>query len=274
MSNSIFIILIIVHVLGDYYSQTEKIAKAKEQKFKGVLIHGLQYMITVMLSLLLIRFVATYVTIPSNERLIGYKYVLLGIMILSIIHLCVDCLKWCYQKYIQESLLKKFRLSKRVVDSYVYVLDQASHVLFMLVALKIFTLYIIEIEIVASWDNWIRIFLVLLLIFKPTNVTFGKLFGHIKPPDNFDKDEEIDQTTELVSNNVGRLIGSLERLLVILLLMANQYSAIGFIFAAKSITRFSKISKSQEFAEYYLLGTLFSITATVVVFLIVMKPIL
>lgn len=55
----------------------------------------------------------------------------------------------------------------------------------------------------------------------------------------------------------GRLIGIVERLLIMLLAVAGQYGAIGFVLAAKSIARFKKLD-DQQFAEYYLLGTLLS----------------
>ena len=38
-----------------------------------------------------------------------------------------------------------------------------------------------------------------------------------------------------------------------------QYSAIAFVFTAKSIARFKEIENNQGFAEVYLLGTLASV---------------
>ena len=49
----------------------------------------------------------------------------------------------------------------------------------------------------------------------------------------------------------------------------NQITAIGFIYTAKSITRFKEIEESKGFAEYYLIGTLFSILYVVVAYLII-----
>ena len=40
--------------------------------------------------------------------------------------------------------------------------------------------------------------------------------------------------------------------------IAVQISAVGLVLTAKSIARYDRISKDQEFAEYYLLGTLLS----------------
>jgi hypothetical protein len=55
----------------------------------------------------------------------------------------------------------------------------------------------------------------------------------------------------------GKYIGILERTLILILAATGNISAIGVVFAAKSIARFSELSKKQ-FAEYYLVGTLLS----------------
>lgn len=58
----------------------------------------------------------------------------------------------------------------------------------------------------------------------------------------------------------GRRIGQLERFLVTTLTVLDQFSAIAFVFAAKSIARFKKIENDPLFAEYYLAGTLASVS--------------
>ncbi|MFS0777298.1 DUF3307 domain-containing protein [Neobacillus sp. 3P2-tot-E-2] len=55
----------------------------------------------------------------------------------------------------------------------------------------------------------------------------------------------------------GKLIGYIERLLVIMLTFYSAYPAIGFIVAAKSIARFKQMD-DRNWAEYFLLGTLTS----------------
>lgn len=56
----------------------------------------------------------------------------------------------------------------------------------------------------------------------------------------------------------GRTIGYLERLLIFLLVMAGQFSAIGFLVTAKSILRFGTVSNDREATEYVIIGTLAS----------------
>ena len=56
----------------------------------------------------------------------------------------------------------------------------------------------------------------------------------------------------------GKLIGYIERLLVISLTVVGAYPSIAFIIAAKSIARFKQLD-DRNWAEYFLLGTLSSI---------------
>lgn len=66
----------------------------------------------------------------------------------------------------------------------------------------------------------------------------------------------------------GKMIGMLERALTILFIYMNEPAAVAIIFAAKSIIRFEK-AKLRPFAEYYLIGTLTSITFSVIIGLII-----
>jgi hypothetical protein len=56
----------------------------------------------------------------------------------------------------------------------------------------------------------------------------------------------------------GRVIGVLERLVVFVLVLHGQYTALAFVITAKSMARFKSLD-DREFAEYFLLGTLLSV---------------
>jgi len=61
-------------------------------------------------------------------------------------------------------------------------------------------------------------------------------------------------------------IGILERILILIFIAAGQFSAIGFLIAAKSIFRFNETKDgSNPKAEYFLLGTLVSFTLAIIV---------
>lgn len=61
----------------------------------------------------------------------------------------------------------------------------------------------------------------------------------------------------------GKIIGMLERVITTTFMYLNVPTAIAIIFAAKSIIRFES-AKERHFAEYYLIGTLTSITFAVI----------
>ena len=67
----------------------------------------------------------------------------------------------------------------------------------------------------------------------------------------------------------GAVIGNLERILSAIFLAMNQITAIGFIYTAKSIARFKEIEENKGFAEYYLIGTLFSILYVVIAYFLI-----
>lgn len=58
----------------------------------------------------------------------------------------------------------------------------------------------------------------------------------------------------------GRLIGRLERLMILMLVLAGQAAGIGFLIAAKSILRFNELARDDDIrvSEYVIIGTLAS----------------
>ena len=73
--------------------------------------------------------------------------------------------------------------------------------------------------------------------------------------------------------SAGSWIGILERLLIVTFVLAGQYSAIGFLIAAKSILRFG--DKDGRFprkqSEYILIGTLLSFSFAIYTAIVAIK---
>jgi len=63
----------------------------------------------------------------------------------------------------------------------------------------------------------------------------------------------------------GVWIGFFERLLILTFILSNQFAAVGFLIAAKSILRFSDKENTQKKTEYVLIGTLMSFAAAVII---------
>jgi len=64
--------------------------------------------------------------------------------------------------------------------------------------------------------------------------------------------------------NAGKWIGIVERIIVLILVANNQYSAIGLLLTAKGLIRFSEKDRPEIKTEYLVIGTLLSIGTAVV----------
>ncbi|HKE28237.1 MAG TPA: hypothetical protein VKB88_38070 [Bryobacteraceae bacterium] len=73
---------------------------------------------------------------------------------------------------------------------------------------------------------------------------------------------------DTIELNHGRLIGNVERLILVLFVANGQYTALAFFFAAKGIIR-SKDVESRAWADYLILGSLTSFLVAVVVGLVI-----
>lgn len=63
----------------------------------------------------------------------------------------------------------------------------------------------------------------------------------------------------------GMWIGRCERVLVLTFIITNQYTALGFLMAAKSILRFGDEERAQKKTEYILVGTLLSFASAAII---------
>lgn len=84
-------------------------------------------------------------------------------------------------------------------------------------------------------------------------VKLGPLSGRIEP----DRQQPAETT-----DNVGAVVGILERLLIVLLILGHAEIGIGLVVGAKTLARFKQLDE-RPFAEKYLVGTLASVTVAV-----------
>lgn len=240
MIKYIFIILLGVHLLGDFYFQTEKTAERKQSNFRWTLYHAVTYAV--------ISSVLFWLVLPGMH----WGYVFLFV----ISHGLIDIAKYVICKYICKSN-KPYFPNKRNI----FLIDQGAHFIIIVIIayimrdINIRDLYRINIQLlfdafhvsellVLSWG------VKLLLIHKPANILIVNILGFYKP--------SVKNQPTADDKNAGRFIGTLERIIMTFFISINQYSAVGLVLTAKSIARYDKISSDQEFAEYYLLGTLLS----------------
>ncbi|MFL2133889.1 DUF3307 domain-containing protein [Desemzia sp. FAM 24101] len=236
MNQEVLLTLFIGHVLGDFYFQSSTLARDKEYSGKKLWLHCLGYLITMV-----------GVTLPF----FGWSLVKIALWV-STLHFLIDGSKFLAHR--------KYPIEKGK-DTFVYLIDQGLHILVLLtvgVYLSLSSITILPFSVVESviaelgWTlesllSWV---LILLVLMQPCSITIKKVLNYYRPTSEEHVDEGIP--------NAGALIGVFERVFILLMLYANQFTAIGFVLTAKSIARYNKISENPQFAEYYLLGTLLS----------------
>ena len=101
----------------------------------------------------------------------------------------------------------------------------------------------------------------IILITKAGGIVIGYLVNPFLVQMSLSKgDEEKNNQFIRGFENGGRIIGYLERLLIVIFICTNNLSAIGFLIAAKSVFRFGELKNADNRmeAEYIIIGTLYS----------------
>jgi hypothetical protein len=106
---------------------------------------------------------------------------------------------------------------------------------------------------------YITIFILLTIV---ANLVFKIYFSQYNPQKDI-KDEQVKS---------GALIGSMERIVMMMLLGVGQWVGLTIVIAAKSIARFKQL-EDKKFSEYYLIGTLFSIIFVIITYYVLIQSI-
>ena len=233
-------ILISVHLLADFLFQTSAYSEKKRKKLKPLLLHCFIYFIVFEIVLL---------------PILQFKKAFLLGMIISVLHFFIN--------FTKNKLEKSF--PQRRLQIWIFSINQLIHFFIIIVIY-----YILNLENSVSnlyvklraYENFKIIILyisVFSIIFEPASVFIRKLFTSISsktyPKENL---EEL---------KAGNIIGKLERIIIAILLLNNQFGVIGFVLTAKSIARFKQM-ENRNFAEKYLIGTLTSFLIVLVTVLI------
>ena len=228
MFRPLLCIFLLAHLLGDFYFQSSNLAKKKKSNYAWLMFHGLAYLSAGLLTIL-----------PYYSTTL-----LINLIILAALHLTIDSLKFFLTKSIKNR-------------SVVYLIDQLLHLLCIVVVALVLPYHNYQLALIAPLTPFSQLDTVnelyywltlLLLVVKPASLTIRILLS----------DYRCQQDPADGIKNAGALIGILERIIILLFLSIQQYSAIGLVLTAKSVARYNKIAEDKQFAEYYLLGTLLS----------------
>ena len=218
LNTILFANLLLAHLVGNFLLQSNALCESKERKH-----HKSAFMYVHALIIALLSWMAI-----GNYQLWSYA------VIIGVTHLLIDIAK----SYVKTQTLVWF------------VGDQILH---------IFVLLIVSYFIGNGWEQfaWIpqnyalilpAFLSAVIICTKPANIFIKMILTRYEIDLPKAKDKEL--------KNAGALIGNLERLLSLVLIIAGQFGAVGFIITAKSILRFRDYERAKT--EYVLAGTLLS----------------
>lgn len=211
------LLLFIAHLLSDFIFQSQDMVDKKSEK--AITWHHIYH--------------ATIVGVLSFILSLDLNFWKAAI-ILMFLHLIVDIAKSALQlKYPSKNF---------------FFIDQGVHLILIFVVTYAYFhwghiefLINLNLKTIATIAGFV-------FITKPTNIVIGNLLNvfEIQISDSTNDDDGLP--------NAGKLIGIVERFLVLALILVGEFAAVGLILAAKSILRFNDTQKS----EYVLIGTLLS----------------
>lgn len=220
----LIILQFIAHILADFIFQTDKKAIEKNQngfksgflKSHALIVFSLSWVMSFQ-----INFVFAALTIAFS-------------------HWLLDGLK----KYLNDH--QKF-------GRYAFFIDQSMHLSVDLIIIYTFIKYFDINPLIRICLDGKKLAMIagFLICSKPANIFIKEILRAFEI-----KYESKEDTKNQELQNAGKLIGIIERWLVLILVLLNQFAAVGFLIAAKSILRYQDHETIKT--EYVLIGTMLS----------------
>ena len=223
--------LILSHLLGDFILQPT--SWVLKRKHKHFLSSGL--------------YLHTLVTAGLAWLLTGWQYWYVA-LIVFVTHTLIDGWK-SYQKD----------------RALIFLVDQALHFL-VIFGCWYFVFYNTQ-DLLTVWQSlnndknwWIRVTAFIFLAW-PAGILIGQLT--MKWRERLDNPEALSQA--------GKWIGIIERMIILIFVLHQQYEGLGLLVAAKALLRFNEKGRPEQKTEYLLIGTLISIGLALVTGLLVLQ---
>ncbi|EPC03954.1 hypothetical protein L861_01240 [Litchfieldella anticariensis FP35 = DSM 16096] len=235
---SLLLGLILAHLVGDFLLQPSHWVEARyrfkersRQLYFHALIHGLLTFVVLTIASL-----AVSPPVPLTNALAGALLVMAS-------HALIDLGK----AYLSPQRLRWF------------LLDQALH---LLILLGIWLAWLGSWSPMYLFGAWLvtpqvlGIAVTFFLLSRPLSISIALVLRRWS--------SELPNPGTLIA--AGARIGILERFLIAILVLFDQMAAIGFLIAAKSVLRYGELRNAQDrkLTEYVLLGTLLSVSAAVI----------
>lgn len=235
-----YLLLFILHLLGDFYLQTTKIARCKNAKkgvacgeckkceehswinWKYLIVHSLLY---------IVPFIVLYFVTE-----VVYATVVIGALLVT--HILIDA-GTCY-------------FNKKNKQTIVFMVDQVLHV-------GIISLISRTVTFNHNLDGYytvLKVVFICFMLIMPCSIIINKLFKDIYP-----------ETEEMGIFDIGSMIGIMERILTVIFAYFENFPAVAIIITVKTWARTNDL-KEPEFRNKYLLGTLTSLVLALSIFMI------
>ena len=235
----IIAILISIHLLADFLFQTSAYSERKRQVLSTLFLHSFIY---------LTIFVAILSPIFEIKKIILFSLIISASHFFNVIKNKLE--KISPQRRLQFLFFSFNQLLHFItIVGFYYILNLENFTSQLYIDLK-------DCEYFKTFILYITVFSIIL---DPASVLIRKLFISISP-----KTYSKAYSEEL---KAGNIIGKLERTIIAILLLNNQFGLIGFVLTAKSIARFKQM-EDKNFAEKYLIGTLTSFLIVLITVLI------
>jgi hypothetical protein len=215
--------LILAHLLSDFILQPKSWVADRNEKHFGsgkLYLHGL-------------------VTFATALLMIGWQYWSIALIIV-VTHVLIDAWK-SYQQ----------------PTSVYFILDQLLHLL-VITTCWYFTFFNLS-NLQLLWQHinvspyvW-KVATAFVFVTFPAGILIGELTK------KWSNNIKADPTDNISLVDAGKWIGIMERVIILIFVLKNEYGAIGLLIAAKSIIRFNEKDRPEIKTEYLVIGTLMSI---------------
>lgn len=223
---SLFVRLLLSHLLADFVFQTNSILANKKWFSKQMLLHiGIVFIVSFLLS-----------------------FSLKIALSIAFIHWIIDSMKCSLQGKISGK------------ETYLFFGDQLVHllsVLFIWVAFEGIWVHLLNAVVKVTMSYSISLLLLgYVLVTWPLAYAMKFVLKGIDKTTQGTSNKKIEQG--------GKLIGIFERIIILSFVYLNKYEAIGFLITGKSIIRFAQKEEGLR-SEYVLVGTMISYAFSIVV---------
>ena len=236
----IYKVLLMGHLIGDFYVQSGKMAAKKKKDMRVLRKHCIYYMLSLLLCSVVI----------VKEEAVPCILLVLG---MGVLHGILD--------------LAKIRMENRTnhrYDIFLLLLDQCLHITALFGGCYLLGIHggqytnLLGKSIALSLiEREVSVLLGILICAEPASLLVKLVLSKISA----ETERLHSQASNLIiaeyNPQTGSVIGILEREIIFILGIIGQFGTIGFVLAAKSLARYKQL-EDQQFAEKYIIGTLLS----------------